>query len=318
MAFLSPEPASGKTRALEVLELLTPNPVHAVNTSVAYLFRRVADVGNRPTILFDEADAVFGPRASKDNEDVRGMLNAGHARGAVAGRCVIHGKTVDYEDLPAFCAVALAGLGDLPDTVMTRSVVVRMRRRAPHERVEAFRKRQHGHEGERLRERLAEWASKLRYELQDAWPDLPDGIEDRNADVWEPLLAVADAAGGDWPECGRTGAVAMVTDAAERPATLGIRLLADLRAAFDQDGAEVLFTETILQRLIALDDSPWMDLRARSWTAAGCPGGSGSTRPRTASASPPPPSESVTGRRRATGVGTWQTPGPAISPHRPP
>ncbi len=182
---------------------------------------------------------------------------------------MIHGKTVDYQDLPAFCAVALAGLGDLPETVMTRSVVVRMRRRAPHERVEAFRKRQHGHEGERLRERLAEWASKFRYELQDAWPDLPDGIEDRNADVWEPLLAVADAAGGDWPKCGRTGAVAMVTDVAERPATLGIRLLADLRTAFDQDGAEVLFTETILQRLIALDDSPWMDLRGKELDSRG-------------------------------------------------
>ncbi len=269
LAFLSPEPGSGKTRALEVLELLTPNPVHAVNTSAAYLFRRVADVDNRPTILFDEADTVFGPRASKDNEDVRGMLNAGHARGAVAGRCVVRGKTVDYEDLPAFCAVALAGLGDLPDTVMTRSIILRMRRRAPHERVEAFRKRQHGGEGEQLRDRLAEWASKVRPALADAWPDLPDGIEDRSADVWEPLLAVADAAGGAWPDRARAAAVAMVTEAAERPATLGVRLLGDLRVVFDQDDADVLFTETVLQRLIALDDSPWADLRGKELDSRG-------------------------------------------------
>ena len=64
---------------------------------------------------------MFGPKA-KDNEDIRGMLNAGHRNGAVAGRCVIkRGKIVETEELPAYCAVAIAGLDDLPDTIMTRS-----------------------------------------------------------------------------------------------------------------------------------------------------------------------------------------------------
>ena len=78
LAFLSPEPGSGKSRALEVTELLVPRPVHAVNTTPAYLFRKVSDEAGLPTILFDEIDTVFGPRA-KENEDIRGMLNAGHA-----------------------------------------------------------------------------------------------------------------------------------------------------------------------------------------------------------------------------------------------
>ena len=86
IAFLCPEPGSGKTRALEVTEPLVPRPVHAVNTTPAYLFRKVSDPAGPPTILYDEIDTVFGPKA-KDNEDVRGMLNAGHRRGAVAGRC---------------------------------------------------------------------------------------------------------------------------------------------------------------------------------------------------------------------------------------
>jgi hypothetical protein len=79
IAFLSPEPASGKSRALEVTELLVPNPVSAVNVSPAYLFRKV---GNEEgvTILFDEIDTVFGPKA-KENEEIRGLLNAGHRRG---------------------------------------------------------------------------------------------------------------------------------------------------------------------------------------------------------------------------------------------
>ena len=87
IAFLSPEPGSGKSRALEVTEPLVPRPVHAVNTTPAYLFRKVSDEAGPPTILYDEIDTVFGPKA-KDNEDIRGMLNAGHRKGAMAGRCV--------------------------------------------------------------------------------------------------------------------------------------------------------------------------------------------------------------------------------------
>ncbi len=98
LAYLSPEPGSGKTRALEVLELLVPNGVHTVNVSVSYLSRRIADEECRPTVLFDEADTVFGPRASKDHEELRGILNAGYRRGAITGRSVIRGKTVGTED----------------------------------------------------------------------------------------------------------------------------------------------------------------------------------------------------------------------------
>lgn len=100
LAFLSPEPGSGKTRALEVTELLVPRPVEAVNVTPAYLFRKVAAEEGRPTILFDEIDTVFGPKA-RDNEELRGLLNAGHRKGAVAGRCVVRGKVVETEEIPA-------------------------------------------------------------------------------------------------------------------------------------------------------------------------------------------------------------------------
>jgi hypothetical protein len=140
IAFLSPEPGSGKSRALEVTEPLVPRPVHAVNTTPAYLFRKVSDPDGLPTILYDEIDTVFGEKAN-GNEDIRGMLNAGHRKGAVGGRCVVRGKVVETEELPAYCAVMLAGLDDLPDTIMSRSIVIRMRRRAPSEPVEPWRHR---------------------------------------------------------------------------------------------------------------------------------------------------------------------------------
>lgn len=256
LAFLSPEPGSGKTRALELTETLVPNPCEAVNVSAAYLFRKVAE---EPTVLFDEIDTLFGPRAG-EHEDIRGLLNAGHRRGAMAGRCVVRGKTIETEELPAYCAVALAGLGNLPDTILTRSVIVKMRRRAPNERVEPYRRRENSAEGNVLREHLAAWV--LQHDFANARPEMPAGVEDRNADVWEPLLAIADAAGEDWPTMARVAAVAHVADAIGDRGSLGVRLLSDLHTIFGEHNT--LSTNTIIEKLVTIDEAPWADIRGKS------------------------------------------------------
>ena len=128
-----------ETRALEITEMLVPRPVEAINVTAAYLFRKVGSEEGKPTILYDEIDTVFGPKAG-DHEEIR-ILRTGYRKGAVAGRCVTVGKRVETEEIPAYCAVALAGLGNLPDTILSRSAVIRMKRRAPHEKVEAYRRR---------------------------------------------------------------------------------------------------------------------------------------------------------------------------------
>src|SRR5262245_14696354 len=257
LCFLSPEPASGKSRALEISELLVPRPVLAVNVSPAYLFRKVAAEEGLPTILFDEVDTVFGPKA-KENEEIRGLLNAGHRRGAISGRGVVHGKTVVTEDMPAYAAVALAGLGWLPDTIMSRAVIVRMRRRAADEQVEAFRRRLHLPEGEKLREQIQSWAEMQPKEIDWQELEIPAGVEDRAADVWEPLLAVADLAGGEWPQRARDAAVALVAAAKDMEPSLGIRLLADIRTVFGQ--TEHMSTKAIVAGLVDMEDGPWGDL----------------------------------------------------------
>ena len=263
IAFLSPEPGSGKSRALEVTEPLVPRPLHAVNVTPAFLFRSVADPEGRPTILYDEIDTVFGPKA-KDNEDVRGMLNAGHRRGAFAGRVASKGNTLVPEKLEAYCAVALAGLDDLPDTVMTRSVVVRMRRRAPraglglrYSTVEPWRARLNAPEGHALADRLASWAAARQEDL--TWPTMPPGVVDRNADVWEALIAVADLAGTTWPQRARAASLALIAAAADRASTIGVQLLRDLRTVFGHHDA--LPTDTVLDRLTSLPESLWAELR---------------------------------------------------------
>ena len=256
IAFLSPEPASGKSRALEVTEPLVPRPVHAVNTTPAYLFRKVSDPNGLPTILYDEIDTVFGEKAN-GNEDIRGMLNAGHRNGAVAGRCVVRGKIVETEELPAYCAVAMAGLNDLPDTIMTRAVVVRMQRRSPLEKVEPWRRRINAPDADKLRERLDAWTGAVRDRAIDYWPVMPESIEDRDADAWEALLSVADLAGGHWPETARVAAVAAVADSMRNTESLGIVLLRDLRTVFSKEGAEHLVTASALTNLRGIEESPW-------------------------------------------------------------
>lgn len=266
IAFLSPEPGSGKSRALEVSELLVPRPVESVNVTPAYLFRKVGAEEGRPTILYDEIDTVFGPKA-KDNEEIRGLLNAGHRKHSTAGRCVVRGKQVFTEEIPAYCAVALAGLGGLPDTMLTRSVVVRMRRRAPSEMVEPYRRREQCQAGEALSKRLEMWAASVESKVTGVWPVMPHGIHDRDADVWEALLACADAADGTWPEAARVACVALVAESKASTPSLGIHLLSDLRKVFGD--AEALSTEQILTKLIALDESPWGDLRGKPLDARG-------------------------------------------------
>ncbi|MER6503216.1 DUF3631 domain-containing protein [Streptomyces sp. NPDC001455] len=260
IAFLSPEPGSGKSRALEVMETLVPNKLAAVDASPSALFRSVAGIdGERPTILFDEIDTVFGPKAG-DNEQLRGFLNAGHRRGRLMYRCVGDGANQTVQGFPSYCAVAMAGLGSLPDTILTRSVIIRMRRRAWNEKVEPYRLGTHEKQGHALRDRLAAWADQVRDQVRESWPEMPDGIADRPADVWEPLLAVADAAGGDWPQRARAACLELVkASQADDKASLGIRLLADLRDHV-LIGVDKLPTIAILDRLNALDDAPWADL----------------------------------------------------------
>jgi hypothetical protein len=263
LAFLSPEPESGKTRGLEATEPLVPRPINTMNSSANYLFRKAGSDEGQPTVLFDEIDTIFGPKA-KEHEDIRAFINSGHRRGATFGRCVVHGSAVTTEEIESFAAVALAGLGWLPDTILTRSIIIRMRRRLRGEHVEPFRHRIHTPEGAVLCRRLIGWARKVAGAAEAARPVLPPTVEDRQADGWEPLLAVADLAAGEWPALGRKAAEALVAVSRDTPVSLNLRLLGDLRTVFwnnlvavSQATPQGLPTKRILEDLYALDDAPW-------------------------------------------------------------
>lgn len=129
-----PEKRCGKSRLLDIVEALCRDPFITVNSSTAAVYRSISD--DPPTLLVDEADTIFGPKAD-GHEDLRGLLNAGHQRNRPAKRYDV--ATNRVESIPTFAMAALAGIGAMPDTIEDRAVVIRMRRRAPNETVAPYR-----------------------------------------------------------------------------------------------------------------------------------------------------------------------------------
>ncbi|GJF07273.1 DUF3631 domain-containing protein [Pseudonocardia sp. D17] len=259
----SAEPGSGKTRVLEVAQYLVRKPEMTISITTAAIFRMLAD--GPVTLLFDEIDAVFSAKGGGNNEDLRGLLNSGYKRSATVQRCVGDASRMKVERFPVFAPVALAGIaGAMPATITTRAITIHMRRRAPHEVAEPFRERKVEVESAPLREQLAEWLDRVGGdELAGAEPAMPDGVTDRAAEVWEPLVAIADVAGGHWPATARAAAQHFVGQAVATGVSVGTRLLADLRALFTGHEVDRMATVDVIGRLLADEESGWSDLDPR-------------------------------------------------------
>ena len=268
LSITSAERRSGKSRLLEVLGVLVFRPLVAANTSEAALFRSIA--AERPTVLLDEVDAVFGPKA-RDHEDLRALLNAGYRAGTPVLRCVGEGSKQRVEQFDVFAPKALGGIGTLPDTIADRSLPIRLKRRARGERVERFNLKSTPALAAPLRDRVALWAEQHVDALERATPALPEELDDRAQDVVEPLLAIADAVGGEWPRRARTALIELRAGGsdADDGDSLGIRLLNDLRAIFDAQGADKLGSAGLVADLLADAEAPWADWRNRGLTQRG-------------------------------------------------
>jgi hypothetical protein len=225
----APEKRCGKSRLLDVVEGTCHRPIMTVNASTAAVYRSIGATDSPPTLLIDEADTIFGAKAGDANEDLRGLLNAGHQRGRPTIRWDPNNRTL--ERIETFAMAALAGIGHMPDTIEDRAVIVRMRRRSRGERVAPYRVRRDGPGLRALADRLNVWLGANLTELEKAEPRMP--VDDRAADTWEPLVAVADLAGRDWPDRARTAVTALTAEAEDAgEVSAGVRLLVDLRAAF--------------------------------------------------------------------------------------
>jgi Protein of unknown function (DUF3631) len=259
IAFVSDEPGSGKTFCLELLELLCARGMLVEDPTGPALLKAIQTV--HPTLLVDEVDLLFGNGAA--GKSVRGIINSGYRRGAGVLRTTGSQST--------FAPAALAGLASSfmgnPTLNATRTRCIIVRCSAPPEGVKRARYRDQLHAplGALTGAAIAEWASGAAVELAMTWPDMPEELSNRALDVWEPLFAVAEVAGGHWPETVR---------AACRELTMGerhegtepvlpprMRLLADIHSVWPQ-GADRMATADLVRALSRVDGAPW----ASMWT----------------------------------------------------
>jgi Protein of unknown function (DUF3631) len=245
---------SGKTRVLEVTELVVPRPWLTGRASAAVLVRKIDR--ETPTLLLDESDAAF-KQSSEYSEALRAILNAGFRRGGKASMCVKQGSDYVARDFDTFCPKAIAGIGSLPDTVADRSIPIRIRRRLPSEPLDRFRDRVKTKAAAPVRRMLESWAAATIPLLRQAEPTMPDGMRDRAADVWEPLIAIADSAGAEWGAKARAAAIRLSGGAEVNDDNPAVQLLADIRTVFDDETRSEFPSTELVERLKALDDRPW-------------------------------------------------------------
>jgi putative DNA primase/helicase len=220
LAFLSPVPECGKTTALSILRALVPRALPTSNITPAVIFRVIQK--SRPTLLIDEADTFM------QGEDMRGILNSGHTRAtAQVWRC--EGESREPKGFSTWAPIAIAKIGTLAETLESRSIVIPMRRRRLDEPTQPVRPEDR-ETFARLGRMAARWSSDNPEALAAALPELPSGLFNRTRDNWRPLIAIADVAGGHWPDRARRMAVSF-SGSAEDP-SLGIQVLSDIREIF--------------------------------------------------------------------------------------
>jgi hypothetical protein len=254
LAIRSPEKRCGKTRLLDIIADLGRCTLSTANISSAVLYRVMG--GDDPrTLIIDEADTIWGTKKqAEQNEDLRGLVNAGFERGRPTLRYDI--KTRDVEELETFGFVALAGIGALPDTITDRSINVVMRRRMAGESVSPYRSKRDGTKLHRLRDRLHDWIAEQLPKIDSMEPVMP--VEDRAADVWEALVIVADLAGGSWPQLARDAAVAMTQEQGEDDSETSdsLKLLQDIR---DVLTVPFMPSKDLVNALRHVEDAPWTE-----------------------------------------------------------
>jgi len=283
IALLSPAKRCGKTRVLEVLELLTSKAWRGTSATSAALFRMMKDV---PTLLLDEVEALGNSKPSESAQAVLAVLNAGHRKGATIPRC--DGPDHKVVPFPVYGPKAFAAIGTLPDTLADRCIHLTMQRKTPSQTVDRFLQGRAKADAEPVRESLMEWA-ETRYELVHAEYEGMDDLRflsDRDADLWMPLFAVCTVAAserlGELRQCAVTLSGAKAAGDVED--SLPLKLLADVQRVWPS-GADRMTTVILLQRLKEIAESPWAvrDLNANRLSAMLRPFGVASRQIRTGS-----------------------------------
>ncbi len=251
LVFSSAVKACGKSTALDVVSRLVPKPLSVSNISVAALFRTVEMLS--PTLLIDEADSIF-----RQNDDLRTLTNAGFTKTAAQVA-----RTVGEDNEPRLFTVyvpkTIALIGTLPDTIESRSVIIRMRRRLPDKQIERLRSdKDQGFQP--ILARIARWATDNAERVLAQEPEIDPSLSDRQADVWRELLRIADFAGGEWPQRARIAALELCAKQSDE-GDLSVRLLSDIQKIFAEQPERTKWpSQALVDELNAMDEAPWKEI----------------------------------------------------------
>jgi uncharacterized protein DUF3631/CHC2-type zinc finger protein len=243
----SPEKSCGKTTLRDVLACFVPRPVLTENLTTAVLFRLVD--AQSPVILADEYDSWI-----TGNEELRGLLNAGHRKGAMVFRC--EGDNNEVRGFAAYTPAVLCGIGALPGTLHDRSIVIRLERAKRGELQARFDSRHVEVENELCR-KLARWCIDNRDRIAACEPKLPENAFNRVADNWRPLFAIAEIVGSDWPRRCADAFARLTSRESEDAESLRVMLLADIQQVFT---AERMFSKDLIEQLAQLSERPWPEV----------------------------------------------------------
>jgi hypothetical protein len=229
----------------------------SVNISEAALFRSIEN--EKPTVIIDEAESLRN-KESERAQYLLSILQAGFRQGAYVPRCV--GKDFAVKKFPVFCPKAILAIGNLPDTLMDRSVVISMRRHLQSEKVARFRRRQASEQATGIVRTITAWAEKNKKNVARAYSKQKlDFLKDREADLWEPLFAIATVAVPDRLE-ELTAIAKQLSDEKSRldvDDSQGIRMLADIRTLLSEAENRRMSTAKLLVQLREELDGHWGD-----------------------------------------------------------
>jgi phage/plasmid primase-like uncharacterized protein len=250
----SAQKRSGKSRLAEVLERIVARPLLVSGITAAALLRIIEM--QAPTLLLDEIDALM-KQDREMAEALRGIINSAFSR--AGARFILNvpvpGGGYEPRQFSTWAPLLLSGIGNLPDTVRDRSIEIEMFRKRREEKVRRLRRRD-GDDLNVLGRKSARWVRDNLERLREVMPGIPAGLNDRAADAWESLFAIADLAGGDWPQRARKAALTLCGEQAKEDDNIATQLLLDIRAVF---ATEQIRSQTLVEELVSLEGHQWAE-----------------------------------------------------------
>jgi hypothetical protein len=217
--------------------------------SKAAIFRSVDR--DKPTLVLDEVGWVVDQK-----DDRQGILCGGFERNGYVEICEGEGANINSRLYSTYGPKVFGLIGKLTPTLMDRGIELNMQRKMGHEKVERLRRRDND-QHRVLWQKCLRWANDNRVALAAIEVRPPAGLDDRAFDIWEPLLAIAQLVGGDWPKLAMEAAIALSGDEDDTNEETRVELLHDIEKEFACTEHTALITKTLIDRLCADEARPW-------------------------------------------------------------